>query len=75
MSNPFPEHYRQHDLWNRANVADSHVRSRTIYETLKAKLGREPTRQEQVAEVRRILQEVTVSLAEQGKLKHQRKRA
>ncbi len=26
-SNPFPESYRQHALWNRDNVADSHVRA------------------------------------------------
>ena len=46
----------------------------TIYEALKAKLGREPTPAELKADVKRILQEGLIELAEKGKLPHQRKR-
>ena len=35
----------------------------TIYEALKAKLGREPSHDELTADVRRILHSVTVDLA------------
>lgn len=44
----------------------------TIYTALREKLGREPTRAELCAEVRRILEEGTIERAEAGKLKHQR---
>jgi hypothetical protein len=50
------------------------MRKPTIYEVLKLKLGREPTHNELVADVRRILSETTVELATAGKLPHQRKR-
>lgn len=45
----------------------------TIYLALRRKLGREPTHAELMADVKRILQEVTVEMAEKGKLPHQRK--
>jgi hypothetical protein len=45
----------------------------TIYEVLKAKLGREPSHAELCADVSRILNESMVERAEQGKLRHQRK--
>jgi hypothetical protein len=51
----------------------NNMRKPTIYEALKAKLGREPTYNELVADVRRILGEVTVALAEKGRLPHQRR--
>jgi len=47
----------------------------TIYEALRAKLGREPTHRELCADVRRILAEGAMEMAEAGKLKHQRGRA
>ena len=47
----------------------------TIYEALKAKLNREPTRAEIKAEVQRILDEAWIERAEGGKLRHQRKTA
>lgn len=46
----------------------------TIYEALRAKLGREPTNAELCADVRRILDDCTRERAEAGKLPHQRKR-
>ena len=45
----------------------------TIYQALATKLGRAPTNQELKDDVERILQEVTLELAEAGKLKHQRR--
>ena len=45
---------------------------RTIYEALKAKLGREPTHNEITADVKRILADGLVEMAERGKLPHQR---
>jgi len=45
----------------------------TIYATLKAKLGREPTHAELKADVQRILAEATADRAARGKLSHQRK--
>lgn len=45
----------------------------TIWQALAEKLGREPTHAEACAEVKRILEKVTVELAEKGKLPHQRK--
>lgn len=50
------------------------LRQPTIWEALADKLGREPTRAEAVAEVRRILDDCTVSQAMRGALPHQRKR-
>jgi hypothetical protein len=47
----------------------------TIYEALRAKLGREPTHPEIREEVRRILAEAHIEAAERGKLPHQRRRA
>ncbi len=48
----------------------------TIYEALRAKLGRTPTKAEVNADIRRIMAEVEVivELATAGKLLHQRKR-
>lgn len=56
------------------HLRPSPPRKPTIYEVLKAKLGREPTHDELVADVKRIKSEVLVELAEKGKLPHQRKR-
>lgn len=50
------------------------MRRPTIYETLKVKLGREPTHNELCADVKRILNDGIIERAEQGKLAHQRKR-
>jgi hypothetical protein len=50
------------------------MRKPTIYEALKAKLGREPTNAELKADVKRILNEALIERAEAGKLSHQRKR-
>lgn len=44
----------------------------TIWGKLAERLGREPTNEEVKAEVRRIMEEATVSLAEAGRLPHQR---
>lgn len=49
-------------------------RKPTIYEALKAKLNREPSNSELSAEVKRILTDGLVEMADKGKLKHQRKR-
>jgi len=46
----------------------------TIYEALRAKLGREPSNAELRADVRRILEEGLVERAEAGKLAHQKRR-
>lgn len=46
----------------------------TIYEALKAKLGREPTGAELKADVARIKESAMVDLASKGKLPHQRRR-
>ena len=46
----------------------------TIYEALKAKLGREPTNAELRAEVQRIKEAVFVEAAGRGKLPHQRRK-
>jgi len=45
----------------------------TIYEALKAKLGREPTNAEIKQDVQRILDEALIDAATKGKLRHQRK--
>ena len=45
----------------------------TIWNKLAARLGREPTNAEATAEMKRILSEVRVEMAGQGKLPHQRK--
>lgn len=45
----------------------------TIYEALKAKLGREPTHNEIKADVKRILEDSLVERATAGKLRHQRR--
>lgn len=50
------------------------MRKPTIYEALRAKLGREPTNAELKADVKRILTEALVDTATNGKLAHQRKR-
>lgn len=50
------------------------MRKPTIYEALRDKLGREPTRDELRAEFRRILEEVAIDRATAGKMRHQRKR-
>lgn len=50
------------------------MRKPTIYEALRAKLGREPKHSEITAECKRIIAEACVELAEAGKLKHQRGR-
>jgi len=46
----------------------------TIWNVLARRLGREPTNDEAAADVRRILEEATIDLAEAGKLPHQRGR-
>lgn len=46
----------------------------TIYAALKEKLGREPTHAELTADVRRILADGTIDIAEKGALRHQRRR-
>lgn len=46
----------------------------TIYDALKAKLGREPSRKEIIADVKRILHECTIERAGKGQLRHQRSR-
>lgn len=45
----------------------------TIWNKLAARLGREPTNAEAKAEVLRIMTEATRDLAEQGKMRHQRR--
>lgn len=50
-------------------------RKPTIYEALKAKLGREPTPAEIKADIQRILEDGTRERAEVGKLRRQRKGA
>lgn len=50
------------------------MRKPTIYEALRAKLGREPTNAELKADVQRILSEGTIEQAERGKLAHQRRK-
>lgn len=50
------------------------MRKPTIHEALAAKLGREPTTSEMKADVKRILNEGVIERAEQGKLRHQRRR-
>ncbi len=49
-------------------------RKPSIWETLAARLGREPTNAEACAEVRRILADGSVEAAERGGLPHQRGR-
>jgi hypothetical protein len=49
------------------------ARKPTIYETLAAKLNREPTNAELKTEVQRIKTEVLIELAGKGKLSFQRK--
>lgn len=46
----------------------------TIYEALRTKLQREPTNAELCADVKRILQDGLIEMAERGKLPHQRRR-
>jgi hypothetical protein len=50
------------------------VRKPTIYEALKARLGREPLDIETREEIKRILTEGLIERAEAGKLPHQRRR-
>lgn len=47
----------------------------TIWEALAVKLGQQPTHNEAVAEVKRILQECMVERATAGKLPFQRRKA
>ncbi len=49
-------------------------RKPTIYEALRAKLGREPTHAELCNDVKRILAEGVQEMAARGKLTHQKKR-
>lgn len=56
------------------HLTPRHLRKSTIWEALADKLGREPTRAEAAADVRRILDECTVEKATRGALPHQRKR-
>lgn len=51
------------------------MRQPTIYETLRAKIGREPTNAELNERCREIIRLAHIELAEKGKLKHQRGRA
>lgn len=46
----------------------------TIYEVLRAKLGREPTHRELCDDVKRILADGAREMAERGQLRHQRGR-
>lgn len=46
----------------------------TIWNRLAARLGRQPTNAEAAAEVKRILTDGLVELADAGKLPHQRRR-
>lgn len=46
----------------------------TIYQALRAKLGREPTHRELCDDVRRILADGHREMAERGELKHQKGR-
>jgi len=55
------------------NISDPAQRKPTIYEALRAKLGREPSNAELNADVRRILDEAMCERAKQGKLRHQRR--
>lgn len=48
--------------------------TKTIYEALRDKLGREPTNAEIKADMQRIRDDSLVERATQGKLPHQRKR-
>lgn len=50
------------------------IRKPTIYEVLTNNLGREPTNLELKEEIKRILEEGLIEMAEKGKLKHQKKR-
>ena len=45
----------------------------TIYEALKAKLGREPTNAELRADVSRIKESALIETATKGRLRHQRR--
>ena len=45
----------------------------TIYEAIKAKLGREPTNAELRAEFARIKESALIETATQGRLRHQRR--
>lgn len=56
------------------NVTWHNANPNTIWGKLAQRLGREPTNAEAKAEVQRILDESLVSLADAGKLKHQRRR-
>jgi hypothetical protein len=49
------------------------ARKPTIYEALRAKLGREPTRAELKADFDRIVTDALIERAEQGRLAHQRR--
>lgn len=49
------------------------ARKPTIYEALRAKLGREPTSAELRADVSRIMSEAVQELAEKGRLRFQRR--
>lgn len=55
-----------------ANIEFRNDNPATIWNRLAAKLGRKPTHEEAKAEVRRILQSVTIDLAGKGGLPHQR---
>ncbi len=50
------------------------MRKPTIYEALRAKLGREPTNAELKADVQRILGDGLIERATAGKLAYQRRR-
>ena len=49
------------------------TRKPTIHAALRARLGREPTHRELVAEVKRILNDALIERAEAGKIAHQRR--
>lgn len=49
------------------------MRKPTIYEALRGKLGREPSNAELRADVRRILDQGLIEMAEAGKLAHQKR--
>jgi len=56
------------------NITWQNANQNTIWAKIANRLGREPTNEEAKQEVRRILGEGIVDLADAGKLKHQRRR-
>ena len=53
------------------NITWQNANPNTIWAKLAQRLGREPTNEEAICEVKRILEERLIELATAGKLKHQ----